>query len=194
MVEKDPEVILAHLFAGNIYLETGEYGKAEAAFQNVLTKDEQHLEALFGLARAHQSLGLNQEAAEELERYLELDPRQARAVRALAEVRLAMGQGPEAERLIRGFSAREQDASVRLLLANSLLTQRKRQEAMDILERIEREGLEDEQVLLSLGGLFLKAGEEERGIAAYQRAVQVPAGGTVRAANKLKCSTPSATC
>ena len=169
--------MLAHLFAGDVYLETGEYGKAKAAFQRVLTRDENNLEALFGLALSHQSLGLNQEAAEELERYLELDPRQARAVRALAEARLAMGQGPEVEHLIRGLSAKEQDASMKLLLANSLLIQEERQEALGILEQIEQQGLDDEQVLLSLGSLFFKVGKEERGMAAYQRAVQAPAGG-----------------
>jgi tetratricopeptide (TPR) repeat protein len=179
VLEEDPEVMLAHLMLGNIYLDAGEYEKSEAAFHAVMSRNDENLEGLFGLARAYQGLGRHREAARELERCLEIDPRQARAVRALAEVRLAMGQGRQVEQLIRDLSAEEQDESMNLLLASSLLLQKKNREALDILERIAQPGLDDEQVLLSLGSLFLKAGEGERAMAAYRRAVRAPPGGTV---------------
>jgi tetratricopeptide (TPR) repeat protein len=69
---------------------------------------------------------------------------------------------------------------MKLLLASSLLVQKKRREAVDILGQIERARSEDEKILLSLGGLFLKAGEEKRGLEAYHRAIQIPTRGGER--------------
>jgi Tfp pilus assembly protein PilF len=88
-----------------------------------------------------------------------------------------LGEGHRAESLIRDLSAEEQDESAKLLLASSLLIQQKRREAVDVLVEIERARSEDEQTWLSLGGLFLKAGEEQRGLEAYRRAIQVPTSG-----------------
>ena len=180
VVEEDPDVLLAHLTLGSIYLDTGEYVKAVTSFRTVLDQNAESVEALLGLGRAHQRAGEYREAAETLERCLEIDPRGREAVRSLVEVKLAMGEGRQAESLIRGLSAEEQDESVKLLLASSLLIQRKRREAIDILGEIERQESNDEKILLSLGGLFLKADEEQRGIEAYQRAVRAPTAGVER--------------
>lgn len=175
VIEEDPEVTLAHLMAGNIHLAKGEFQAAESAFRSVMRLDERNLDGLFGLALAHKGRELYREAAEELERLLELDSRQLRAVHELAEVQVAMGQEERAERLLSGLGPEEQDVSVMLTLASSLLAQQKRQEALEILNVIEKREPEEEQALLSLGSLFLRADDEERGVAAYQRAVRAPA-------------------
>ncbi len=157
VVEEDPNVMLAHLTLGNVYLDTGDYKKAVTSFQTVLDGNDENVEALLGLGQAHQRAGEYREAAEALERCLEIDPRGSDAVRSLVEVRLAMGEGRQAESLIRDLGAEEQDESVKLLLASSLLSQRKRREAVDILGQIERQGSDDEKVLLSLGESFSRS-------------------------------------
>jgi tetratricopeptide (TPR) repeat protein len=118
--------------------------------------------------------GRYRESAEKLERCLELDPTITAAAQTLAEVRLALGQGEEAEALISNLPSGASDASQDLLLANTLLAQNKVEEAIEVLQRIEQQKFQAEDVLLSLGSLYLKAGQEERGIAAYQRAVKAP--------------------
>jgi tetratricopeptide (TPR) repeat protein len=176
VLEDDPDVMLAHLTLGNIHLDDGEADKATASFKKVLARNQDNLEALLGFARADKMQGRYRESAEKLERCLVLDPTFAVAAQTLAEVRLALGQGQEAEALMSRLpsNGRQSDVSNDLLLANSLLAQRKNDEAIEILRRIEQRGSRDEDVLLSLGSLYLKAGQEERGIATYRLAVKAP--------------------
>jgi tetratricopeptide (TPR) repeat protein len=175
VIEEDPEVTLAHLMVGNIRLGKGEFQEAEQAFRSVIELDDGNTEGLFGLALAHKGLGSYREAAQELERLLELDPNQVRAIHELAEVHLAMGQGERAERLLSELDPEDQDVTVKLTLANSLLAQERRQEAIAILNAIEQSRPEEEQALLFLGNLYFEIDDEERAVAVYQRAVRVAA-------------------
>ncbi len=175
VAKEDPGVTLAHLMMGNILLSRGEFRRAETVFGSVLQRDNLNLEAVFGLALAHKGLGRYREAAAQLERCLELEPKQSRATYKLAEVLLALGQAPEAERLLSTLRDEALDTSARLLLADAFLSQGKRDEALRIAEAIDEQNPSDERVLLSLGNLFLEAQVEQRAVRAYRRAARAPA-------------------
>jgi tetratricopeptide (TPR) repeat protein len=170
VLEEDPEVVLAYLMLGNIHLQRKDYPGAESLFRRALAQDEGNVEAAYGLARAYQGSGRLPEADAGYRKVLELDPDQVRAAFQLAEVNLALGRAAEAESILSGRLTRTSDSSLRLVLADALLRQGKRDAAWAVLREAERDDRENPMVHLNIGNLLLEDNRPGEALDAYRRA------------------------
>ncbi|HSF17523.1 MAG TPA: sulfatase-like hydrolase/transferase [Vicinamibacteria bacterium] len=173
VLEEDPGVMLAYLMLGNIHLQRKEYLEAEEVFRRALAREDESVEASYGLARAHQGSGRLVEAETGFRRVLELDPDRVQAVFLLAEVNLALGRAEEAERLVRERLSRGPDSSLRLVLADALLRQKKRDAAWAVLREAQRDDEQNATVHLNIGNMLLEENRLDEALAAYRRASEL---------------------
>jgi tetratricopeptide (TPR) repeat protein len=176
VLEEDPDIILAYLMLGNIHLQRKDYLGAEDVFRKALARDDGNVEAAYGLALAHRGLGKLGEADAGLRRVLDLDPDQVRAAFQLAEVNLSLGRPAEAERILSERLARAPDSSLRLVLADSLLRQGKRDAAWAVLREAERDDGANAMVHLNIGNLLLEEQRLDEALGAYRRARELDPG------------------
>jgi arylsulfatase A-like enzyme/Flp pilus assembly protein TadD len=170
VLREDAGVMLAYLMLGNIHLQRKDYRAAEEVFRNALARDERNVEAAYGLALAHQGSGKLVPADAGFRRVLELDPDQVRAAFQLAEVNLALGRPAEAERILSERLALAPDSSLRLVLADALLRQEKRDAAWAILRDAERDDGANAMVHLNIGNMLLEEDRADEALRAYRRA------------------------
>jgi arylsulfatase A-like enzyme/Tfp pilus assembly protein PilF len=170
VLEKDPDVLLAYLMLGNMQLQRRNYRGAEAIFRKALSRNDASVEAAYGLARAQQGLGSLEEAEAGFRRVLELDPDRVQAAFQLAEVNLALGRLAEAERLASEQLERGPDPSLRLVLADALLRQGKREAAWAVLREAQQDDDDNAMVHLNIGNLLVEENRLDQALAAYRRA------------------------
>ena len=169
-LEDDPDVMVAYITLGNIRLQRQDYLGAEEIFRRALARNDGGIEANYGLALAYKGQGKLPQAASGFERVLELDRNQVRAFYQLAEIRLAQRRPAEAERLLRERLSVESDSSLRLVLADALLSQGKRDEAWTALREAERDDDTNAVVQLNIGNLLLEDGKVDEAVVHYRRA------------------------
>lgn len=170
VIRDDPGVMVAYMMLGNIRLRQKDYPDAERIFRQALQRNDQSVEGAYGLALAYKGQNKLDEAASGFQKVLELDKNQVRAIYQLAEVRLAQGRPADAERLVRDRLAIEGNSSLRLVLAQALLSQNQRDAASRVLKEAERDDPSNALVPLNIGNLLLEDGRVDEAIAAYRRA------------------------
>lgn len=168
VIAEDPEIVLAHLVKGNVFLREKAFSRAEATFKEALERNSKSVDATYGLALAFKGQGRRDDAAVGFQRCLELDPRSVKAAYQLAEIRLQQGRALEAERIARTSLELRQETSLQLMLADSLLAQKRRPEALTVLERAEREAPQNALVHLSLGNFHYEDGALDRARDEYE--------------------------
>ena len=173
VLEEDPSVLLAYYMLGNIQLQHRSYDRAELVFRDALTVDESSFEASYGLALALKGRGRTDDAARAFERCLELKPKSVRSAYQLAEVRLAQGKPGEAEKTARKALQAVSNTSLRLTLADALLAQERKEEAMDILRQSEVEDPENVLVHLSMGNLLFDQGDVDGAQQSFQKVTRL---------------------
>ena len=168
VIAEDPEIALAHLVKGNVFLREKAYARAEDTFQKALERDPRSVDATYGLALAFKGQGRWDDAAVGFERCLELDSRNVKAAYQLAEIRLEQGRPLEAEKIARGSLELRPETSLQLMLADALLAQEKRPEALAVLQQAEREASQNALVHLSLGNFYYEDGKLDRARDEYE--------------------------
>jgi tetratricopeptide (TPR) repeat protein len=170
VLDQDPDVMLAYLMLGNFDLQRKDYLGAEGVFRKALSRDDENVDAAYGLARAYQGSGRLEEAEAGFRRVLELNPDQVQAAFQLAEVVLARGRPAEAERFLSERLERAPDSSLQLVLADALLRQGKRDAAWTVLRDAERLDGANAAVHLNIGNMLLEEGRLNEALPAYRRA------------------------
>lgn len=176
LLEKDPDVMLAHMMLGEALLLERQFDEAVGVFRTALEKNDRSPEAAYGLALAYLGTGRLPEAAAGFERCLSLDPRHDRAGLQLAEIRLRQDRPAEAEKLARQTLAERSSTSLQLLLADALLAQDKRDAALAALEQALDEAPDNPLVYLNLGNVLMEAGKIEEAVSSYRRAAELAPG------------------
>jgi putative PEP-CTERM system TPR-repeat lipoprotein len=140
----------------------GRPAEAERRYQQVLSKDPNHIPALERYGRLLLNLQRRSEAAEPLERAVALSPTRLSAVEALASLRLDEHQTQAAEALIAPWKQETLPPStIGFLRAEIALQKKDRASARQILDQISKQGAPDDarQAQVRLAGLDMVAGK-----------------------------------
>ena len=86
LLARDPKNLLARRDLGSAYVETGEYAKARAAFQQVLTMAPDDYVSNYEIGFVEDRLGLLKEAKEHLETACRASPESQQARKELEAV------------------------------------------------------------------------------------------------------------
>lgn len=121
---------------GAVALRLGDGEGAKAAYERVLSFDEDHFDALLGLSDIHRAGGEEEKAVALLERAVAAYPDSAQASMALGEARARAGQWGDAEKEYRAVLELAPDRQQAYEgLAVSLAAQGKTDEAVDVLKQ-----------------------------------------------------------
>lgn len=160
----------AHLAALGYVMETPlERSLAEAPDP----KDMLPLVHLLRNARKALSAGELDQAEAELERLLEMSPRDRAGLGLLGQVFLARGRYPEAERAFRTRTEIRPDAVGLSFLANALMLQNRFAEAEAVLDQAAALEPDNGTVPFARGDLRLMQGRPEEAISLYRRAGEI---------------------
>jgi putative PEP-CTERM system TPR-repeat lipoprotein len=111
---KERNPLLSYTLVGGIYNKRGELGKAKDAFLQVLTLDENHLAALFNLAKITEQQNNNQEAIRYYQRMLDIDNQHMPAILGL----IALAKDSELSKVIKPIFQKKLSANPKDSLAN----------------------------------------------------------------------------
>ena len=156
----DARPITAHIatIRGRAALARSNFQSAFRAFDAALAIDPNSLEAAWGLAEASRRFGNNEKAREGLQRILERDPWNLRALESLAKLDADFSRWPDAEVLQRRLIAADPHAgaAARAQLAEILLREEKPDEAYRAMLDCLAQDPYDYQTQLNLGELVFK--------------------------------------
>jgi spermidine synthase len=157
-VDNRPVTANLAIIRGRAALARFNFKPAFHAFDAALAIDPNSLEAAWGLAESNRRFGNNSTAREGLERILERDPGNLRALASLAKLDSDFSRWPEAEALQRRLIAEDPRAGAAACaqLADILLHEEKTDEAYRAMLHCLTEDPYDYQTHLDLGELLFK--------------------------------------
>ncbi len=100
MIAKDPQVIDAWLMLGNEYSRRREFSRALESFRRALALKPDYDLAVFNMANVYRTIGKDDEALVGYRRLLELDPHNAQAHQAVAQVLVDHGKLEDAQQAL----------------------------------------------------------------------------------------------
>jgi spermidine synthase len=157
-VDNRPVTSRLAIIRGRAALARSNFQSAFRAFDAALVIDPNSLEAAWGLAESNRRFGNNEKARDALEKILDRDPGNLRALASLAKLDADFSRWPEAEALQRRLMAADPHAGAAgcAQLAEILLHEDKTDEAYRTLLDCLAEDHYDYQTQLNLGELLLK--------------------------------------
>jgi tetratricopeptide (TPR) repeat protein len=124
------------LILANLYLGSGEYGKAEQIFRRILDSGDKNADALFGLSVIEGIKGNKEDRKTLLEETIEADDAYAEAYSALGYIYLEENIYKKAEEVFRkALAVRPEDPLSLLGMAHLYYNAEKYTTAMDVLDR-----------------------------------------------------------
>ena len=172
-LDKDPNFFEARYQLGLIFLETGQYVRAERELEKVLLQNPGNREVLLALADARLRNDQTEQAVSMLEDYLRGDPENPRALELLGRGMALQGNLQRAEELFKkALSLNASYRGARNGLARLYAASRRHDEARNLLaESIEKDpkNYEAHVLLMQLEGAL---GNPENAIAAGQKLLE----------------------
>lgn len=158
---------------GELYLSMGKLAEAKGAFERALLLDSKRATTWSRVGAIEAMLGHTAEATFALDRALELNPKDFRALESKAELAQKGGRVDEAVRLLiqSASAAPERLAPELVLRAVAELKRRHRsRDALDVLEEQVRRGVDGPNVQGEYGDLLVEAGRLSDAQQAFRRA------------------------
>lgn len=140
-------------------------------FQHAVAKDPAFAPAWLSLGALHFMTGQVDEGIDEMKKAIALDPSNVYALKFFATTLTLKGHGPDALDAWKSLEkASSKDAEAPRNIARILAQQKKYPEAIAELQAAEERDPNDTSFVLQLGETYLAAGQNEKGIAAIERA------------------------
>ncbi|MGI8784006.1 MAG: tetratricopeptide repeat protein [Acidobacteriota bacterium] len=177
---RDPRSPTAHMLLGFAYRAQGSYemiGEAKAELRQALALDPNLHLARFYLARVYLDLGRPDSARQELETALRAAPKVPQFLALLAEVHRVSGDPAEAIRL--STQALETDPSFAVAhyyRGMSYLDLKRKEEAIQEIEKALISGQMLPDIYLALGSIHLEAGRPGKAIGWLEKAIALDPG------------------
>ena len=168
---KTPDKPLAHYLRGRVLVAQANVGAARASFERALVLASGYLPAAASLAAMDFAENKKDSARLRFEGVLKTDPKNSRALLALADIKSRSGAAPhEVEQLIRdAIAAVPNDAAPRVLLVNQLLSQRRFKDALASAQEATAALPDNQQVLEALAQAQLVSGDNQQAINNYRK-------------------------
>lgn len=170
---KDPDKPLASQLKGQVLLQQGDRTGARQAYERAITLDPQYLPALSGLASMDIADKKPEVAAKRYEDLLRQDPKNSRALAALAEIKRAAGAPPEevSKKLQEAIRLNPLDPTPRVMLVEHHLAQRDGKAAMAAAQDAVAASPDDPQALIALGRAQVFGNEIQQAISTFGKLV-----------------------
>jgi tetratricopeptide (TPR) repeat protein len=179
---RDPRSSTAHMLLGFAYRAQGSYemiGEAKAELRQALALDPNLHMARFYLARIYLDLGRRDSARQELETALRASPKVPQFLALLAEVYRVSGNPAEAIRLsTQALEADPSFAVAHYYRGMSYLDLKRKEEAVQEIEKALDSGQMLPDIYLALGSIHLEAGRPGQAIGWLEKAIGLDPGKT----------------
>lgn len=157
---------------GIIHMKRKEHELAQSYFEKVLNTTGDYLPALYYSAGSHFNLGNKILAEEQLNRYVSKNPANSDANRMLATIMLQRGDYEGAEELLdKAVKLDAEDETLLLLLSESLMSQGKTNDSVEILKTLVNKSQGSAPNWLSLAKGMIALDNNEEAINALQKAL-----------------------
>lgn len=176
ILKRDPGNVTAWNTAGLVYTKLQDYQAAEQAFEAGL-KYSRGAELYFGLATAQSHLGKSEEASQNYQKAIMLDPRYREAYMSWAEMELSLDH-PDSSAQILDQAISQQIHDPRLLVMRGRISaQRKEYEsAVRYYEMAVKQDNQSEEAHSELGHAYYKLHQIDPAITHFQKALSIQPG------------------
>jgi putative PEP-CTERM system TPR-repeat lipoprotein len=173
LLEKTPASALPHHLRAQVLMQLNDSAGARTAWARTLAVDPAFFEAAAAVAMLDLSEGNASRAQQQVEAFLQANPRDARAMTAIADLRRRAGAPPdEVQRLlVEAISASAVIPGPRLLLVDHHLAQGNLSAALSTAQEAVAALPGDPMLLDALGRVQLAAGDSEQAINTFNRIV-----------------------
>jgi tetratricopeptide (TPR) repeat protein/transglutaminase-like putative cysteine protease len=148
--------------------------RAVDAFQRAVDNDPKFAQAWLSLGAAHLALGHTDQGIEEMKKAIALDPTQVNSYKYLGSALMAIRRQEEALEVwkqLEKASPEDTDAPRNIVLI--LFGMKRYSEAVPELESAVSRNSQDSALLLQLGAAYLRAGDKDRALPSFQKALDL---------------------
>jgi putative PEP-CTERM system TPR-repeat lipoprotein len=157
-IDIEPRRTRSYVDLGALFLLRARYTEAEAAFKQAIALDPRSVDAHLALATLYRNTNRQPDAEQYLKKALDIDPESVAANRMLADLYLTSGRAAAAEAPLRKASAKADDVSSRMELADYYIRQNRPNDARPVLEEVARDPRGYAVATTRLAGLEYAAG------------------------------------
>ncbi len=167
--KKQPQAALPHLLRGRLLARRDDIGGARASFEQALAADADYFPAAAALAAIDIDANRPEAALKRFEDQLARDPKNYRALLAVAELRQRSGEPPAKVRTLLQDAVKAQPSELapRLLLIDFLLSQNENDAARSAAQDAASALAESPPLLDALGRAQLAAGDVQQALSAF---------------------------
>ena len=170
--ECDSKFAGARVALGEAYAERGDTARAQQAFEAALQIEPRNADALRGACRIHLNAQSNDKVIPLLKTLIAVTGDDADAMSQLGAAYAATSRFPEAETQFRAaLKVNASHLSALTGLANVLLKNGRRDEAVPLLERVAGSATSAYEPLFLLGSEYNSSGDSEKAVAALEKAI-----------------------
>lgn len=175
---KIPDDALPYLLRGRLLAQGGERAKARESFEQALKRDPSHFAAVTALASLDMAERKPDDARRRYQNILDREPKNQRAMVALAQIMSLTGAKPEevADLLAKAVAADPDDASPRVAQIDYFLANNDRRSAKAAAEAGAAALPNDPAMLDAVGRVQLAQGDTQQAIASFGKAAAVQPG------------------
>ena len=172
--KKQPDKALPHNLRGAVYAAKGDAVAARQSFERALAVDPGDFSAAASLARLDLAAKKPEDAKKRFESILAKDPKNVRALLAMAELRRQSGGTAEevAALIGKAVAANPTNAAPRLVLINHYLRNKEPKKAVEAAQDALAALPDRPELLEAQGQAYLAAGDTNQAIAAFKKLVQ----------------------
>lgn len=167
--KKQPNQPLAHVLRGNVQVRRKDMAAATASFEKALALDKQYFPAAAALAALDMTAGKADAAKTRFDDLLKTDPKNPRALLALAELKARTGGSKDdvTKSLGEAVRANPSELAPRVLLVRYLVNQRDYKAALVAAQDAAAALPNSPEVLDTLGGAQLAAGQTQQAVSTF---------------------------
>lgn len=172
ILKKSPDHEEATVFKAQVLVELGRTQNAVALLKGFLKRDVESVPGWYALARAEQQLNHFQESVKAFEKAIDLRPSFVQASLALGFLYEEKGQNDKAIQTYTQSFEQTQDLAVGNRLATLYLKSEKYNEAIPILEMIDRLDPEDMNSRVKLGLVYIEMRKLDDAVAIFKKIIE----------------------